>query len=167
MSYYGRPALSPAPSSVDPSPVHFPLSSLCTAPFSSPFPKFTLHFPYTMRHALEFSACRSGCDSPAATSTATPPFPPAIPFLPFATSTFDSQSLLCPEQRWIAESILVLRLKKKKKKQFNNFLHVTRKWRLEEAMYLSEPRSCNTRALPCYHVYKLQLIFPLARSLTH
>lgn len=33
-------------------------------------------------------------------------------------------------------------------------------------MYLSRLLSCNTCALPCYHVYKLQLIFPpLARTL--
>lgn len=47
-----------------------------------------------------------------------PPHPtpalPSIPFLPFATSTFHSQSLLCPARRPTAESILILRLKKKK-----------------------------------------------------
>lgn len=37
----------PPPFPLSLSHVHFPLSPFYTAPFSSPFPKFTLHFPYT------------------------------------------------------------------------------------------------------------------------
>lgn len=79
---------------------------------------FPLHSPSS--HFISLTPSDMRWNSPSAALAVTPlqppppPAPPSVPFLPFATSTFDSQSLPCPARRQIAESILILRLKKKR-----------------------------------------------------